>query len=110
MTVTSHDPCHVVHGQRLRKEPRQLLAQIPGLTVVDLAESDWCCGSAGIYKLTEPEMARRLLQRKVRHLLQTRAQAGVPPNPGCLLQNPARPPAPAPGRPPPPPLPLPARA
>ncbi len=86
MTVTYHDPCHVVHGQKLRKEPRQLLAQIPGLTVVDLAESDWCCGSAGIYNLTEPEMAGRLLERKVRHVLETGAEAVVTANPGCILQ------------------------
>jgi glycolate oxidase iron-sulfur subunit len=75
-----------VHGQKLRKEPRQLLAQIPGLTVVDLAESDWCCGSAGIYNLTEPEMAGRLLERKVRHVLETGAEAVVTANPGCILQ------------------------
>src|SRR5437773_2498019 len=66
MTVTYHDPCHVVHGQKIRTAPRALLAQIPGLRVVDLPESDWCCGSAGIYNLTQPEMAGRLLRRNVR--------------------------------------------
>jgi glycolate oxidase iron-sulfur subunit len=86
MRVTYHDPCHVVHGQKIRKEPRQLLAQIPGLTVVDLAESDWCCGSAGIYNLTQPEMAGRLLERKIRHVLETGAEAVVSANPGCILQ------------------------
>ncbi len=86
MRVTYHDPCHVVHGQKLRKEPRQLLAQIPGLSVVDLAESDWCCGSAGIYNLTQPEMAARLLERKIRHVLATGAEAVVTANPGCILQ------------------------
>jgi len=86
MTVTYHDPCHVVHGQKIRKEPRQLLAQVPGLKVVDLPESDWCCGSAGIYNLTQPEMAARLLARKVEHVLSTRAEAVVTANPGCILQ------------------------
>lgn len=86
MTVTYHDPCHVVHGQKIRSQPRQLLAQIPGLKVVELAESDWCCGSAGIYNLTQPEMAARLLERKVRHVLATGAEAVVTANPGCILQ------------------------
>ncbi|MBI4592691.1 MAG: 4Fe-4S dicluster domain-containing protein [Candidatus Rokubacteria bacterium] len=86
MVVTYHDPCHVVHGQKIQREPRQLLAQIPGLTVVDLKESDWCCGSAGIYNLTQPEMAARLLERKVGHVLATGAEAVVTANPGCILQ------------------------
>ncbi len=86
MTVAYHDPCHVVHGQKIRKEPRQLLAQIPSLKVVLLAESDWCCGSAGIYNLTEPEMADRLLRRKIDHVLATQAEAVVTANPGCILQ------------------------
>jgi glycolate oxidase iron-sulfur subunit len=86
LTVTYHDPCHVVHGQKIRNEPRALLAQVPGLAVVDLNESDWCCGSAGIYNLTEPEMATRLLHRKVKNVLATGAAAVVTANPGCILQ------------------------
>ncbi len=86
MTVTYHDPCHVVHGQKIRNQPRALLAQVPGLQVVDLKESDWCCGSAGIYNLTQPEMATRLLHRKIGHVLATGAQAVVTANPGCILQ------------------------
>jgi glycolate oxidase iron-sulfur subunit len=86
MTVTYHDPCHVVHGQKIRSAPRQLLAQVPGLRLVDLPESDWCCGSAGIYNLTQPEMASRLLRRKVRHVTSTGADAVVTANPGCILQ------------------------
>jgi glycolate dehydrogenase iron-sulfur subunit len=86
MKVTYHDPCHVVHGQKIRSQPRRLLAQIPGLEVVELAESDWCCGSAGIYNLTQPEMAGRLLHRKVTHVLATGAEAVVTANPGCILQ------------------------
>jgi glycolate oxidase iron-sulfur subunit len=86
MTVAYHDPCHVVHGQKIRTQPRQLLAQIPSLTVVPLGESDWCCGSAGIYNLTEPEMAGRLLRRKIDHVLASGAEAIVTANPGCILQ------------------------
>ena len=86
VTCTYHDPCHVVHGQKIKQEPRRLLAQIPGLTVVELAESDWCCGSAGLYNLTEPAMATRLLQRKVGHVLATGVEAVVTANPGCILQ------------------------
>jgi len=86
MTVTYHDPCHVVHGQKIRRQPRELLAQVPGLRVVDLPEADWCCGSAGIYNLTQPEMADRLLRRKVRHVESTGADAVVTANPGCILQ------------------------
>jgi glycolate oxidase iron-sulfur subunit len=86
MAVAYHDPCHVVHGQKIRTQPRQLLAQIPSLKVVPLAESEWCCGSAGIYNLTEPEMADRLLRRKVDHVLATGAEAVVTANPGCILQ------------------------
>ena len=86
LTVTYHDPCHVVHGQKIRKQPRELLAQVPALSVVELPESDWCCGSAGIYNLTQPEMAARLLARKVRHVESTGAEAVVTANPGCILQ------------------------
>ncbi|HET9488449.1 MAG TPA: heterodisulfide reductase-related iron-sulfur binding cluster [Methylomirabilota bacterium] len=86
MTVTYHDPCHVVHGQKIRSQPRALLAQVPGLKVVELKESDWCCGSAGIYNLTQPEMATRLLHRKVGHVQATGAEAVVTANPGCILQ------------------------
>jgi len=84
--VTYHDPCHVVHGQKIRTQPRALLAQIPGVKIVDLKESDWCCGSAGIYNLTQPEMATRLLHRKVQNVLATGAEAVVTANPGCILQ------------------------
>ena len=86
LTVAYHDPCHVVHGQKIRQQPRALLAQIPGLRVAPLTESDWCCGSAGIYNLTEPEMAERLLRRKVDHVLASGAEALVTANPGCILQ------------------------
>jgi glycolate oxidase iron-sulfur subunit len=84
--VTYHDPCHVAHGQKIRKEPRKLLAQIPGLTLVELSEADWCCGSAGTYNLTQPEMAGRLQERKVQNIRATGADAVVTANPGCIIQ------------------------
>src|SRR5262249_25026147 len=85
-TVTYHDPCHVVHGQKIRKEPRILLSQIPGLQLVDLPESDWCCGSAGTYNLTQPEMAKRLQDRKVAHIREAGARVVVTSTPGCIIQ------------------------
>jgi glycolate oxidase iron-sulfur subunit len=85
-TVTYHDPCHVVHGQKIRSQPRALLAQIPGLRVVELPEADWCCGSAGTYNLTQPEMATRLQERKIAHVQATGADAVVTANPGCIIQ------------------------
>lgn len=86
MKVTYHDPCHLCHGQKVRTQPRQLLKSIPGLEVAELKESEFCCGSAGIYNLTEPEMARKLLERKVTHIVATGAQAVVTANTGCILQ------------------------
>jgi glycolate oxidase iron-sulfur subunit len=85
-TVTYHDPCHVAHGQKIRTQPRALLAQVPGLRVVELKEADWCCGSAGTYNLTQPEMATRLQERKIAHVQATGADAVVTANPGCIIQ------------------------
>lgn len=86
VTVTYHDACHLAHGQRIRNEPRELLRRIPGLTLVELPESDFCCGSAGVYNVLEPEMADRLLERKVSHIVETGARVVATGNPGCLLQ------------------------
>lgn len=84
--VTYHESCHLCHGQKISQQPRQLLKLIPGLQLVELAESNWCCGSAGIYNLTQPEMAGQLLERKMNHLIATRASVVATGNPGCLLQ------------------------
>ncbi len=84
--VTYHDACHLCHGQKITAQPRDLLAKIPGLDVRPLAESMWCCGSAGIYNLIQPEMADKLLQRKVDHIAATGATLVATGNPGCLLQ------------------------
>jgi glycolate oxidase iron-sulfur subunit len=86
MRVTYHDPCHLAHGQKVRVPPRALLRAVPGLELVELRESEMCCGSAGSYNLTEPEMARRLLERKVRHVQATGVEAVITANPGCILQ------------------------
>jgi len=84
--VTYHDACHLAHGQGVREQPRALLRSIPGLQLADLQESDWCCGSAGTYNLTEPEMAQRLLSRKVENIQATEADLVATGNPGCLMQ------------------------
>jgi glycolate oxidase iron-sulfur subunit len=86
LTVTYHEPCHLAHGQRVREAPRALLRAIPGLRLVELEESDLCCGSAGLYNVMEPEIAGRLLERKLDRLAATGAQVVVTGNPGCLLQ------------------------
>jgi glycolate oxidase iron-sulfur subunit len=84
--VTYHDACHLAHAQKIREAPRRLLRQIPGLELVELVESELCCGAAGTYNLTEPEMAQRLARRKLKHILDTRATTVVTANAGCLLQ------------------------
>ena len=86
MTVAYHDACHLAHAQKVRSEPRQVLAGIPGLTVLQAAEWEICCGSAGLYNMLEPEPAAELGRRKVANLTATGAQAVVAGNPGCALQ------------------------
>jgi glycolate oxidase iron-sulfur subunit len=81
-----HDACHLCHGQQIRKPPRQLLEMIPGLELLPLPETEICCGAAGSYNLTEPEMADRLGERKARNILETGAEAVFAANVGCLLQ------------------------
>lgn len=85
-TVTFHDACHLVHGLGVREGPRKLLSSIPGVRLIELAESDLCCGSAGNYNLTEPEMARELARRKVDNIIATGADYVVMANPGCEFQ------------------------
>jgi glycolate oxidase iron-sulfur subunit len=86
LRVTYHEPCHLAHGQRVREAPRIILRAIPGLRLVELAESDACCGSAGVYNLLEPEIAGQLLARKLDRIAATGAQVVASGNPGCLLQ------------------------
>lgn len=84
--VTYHEPCHLCHAQGIRKPPREVIQAIPGVELVELAESDWCCGSAGVYNITHVERAEKLLERKVGNVAATRADVVVTGNPGCLLQ------------------------
>jgi glycolate oxidase iron-sulfur subunit len=84
--VAYHDACHLQHAQGVRAQPRQLLRDIPGVELGEIAESEICCGSAGIYNLLEPEAASDLRHRKVQNLLKTEAEVLVSGNPGCLLQ------------------------
>ena len=86
LTVAYHDACHLAHGQKIRLEPRALLRRIPGLTLVELRDSDLCCGSAGIYNILEPEMADRLLTAKLDRIADSGARVVAAGNPGCLMQ------------------------
>ena len=85
-TVTYHDACHLFHGQKVKQQPRELLSAIPGLAIVNLKEADWCCGSAGIYNITNQEIASQLLERKMNNILSTGANVVVTGNPGCMMQ------------------------
>jgi len=84
--ITYHESCHLVHGQKISRQPRALLRLLLGVTLVELPESSWCCGSAGIYALTQPDQADALLQRKVGHIVTTGAEIVATANPGCHLQ------------------------
>ena len=84
--VALQDPCHVRHAQGLLLAMRPSLSRIPGLDVVEPAEQDLCCGSAGIYNLVEPQAARELGDRKAVNVLATDAQVYASANPGCLVQ------------------------
>ena len=86
VTVTYHDSCHLLHGQKVSRQPRALLGLLPGVSLVELTESSWCCGSAGVYSITQPAQADALLERKVRHISGTGAQIVAAANPGCQLQ------------------------
>jgi glycolate oxidase iron-sulfur subunit len=84
--VTYQDPCHLAHAQRITSAPRSLLRRIEGLELIEMAESDVCCGSAGSYNLQQPAMADALLARKLDAIERTGASVVVSANPGCMLQ------------------------
>ena len=84
--VTYHDSCHLAHGQKVTLQPRAIIDLIPGVERVNLPESDWCCGSAGVYSITQPEQSGLLLDRKVEHIRSTGAAILLTANPGCHLQ------------------------
>ncbi len=83
--VAYHQACHLCHGQKITAQPVEILRSIPGLELAELDESDWCCGSAGIYNITQPEMAGQLLDRKLDKIRETGAGTVATGNPGCLL-------------------------
>jgi len=84
--VTYQDACHIGHAQRIKEQPREVLNEIPGLELIEMPESDLCCGSAGIYNLVQPEMSQGLLDRKMGNVKQNKVDYLVAGNPGCLLQ------------------------
>jgi glycolate oxidase iron-sulfur subunit len=84
--VAYHDACHLAHAQGVRAQPRELLAGIPGVSLAPVAEADICCGSAGIFNLTQPSMASQLGRRKATHLSEAAPDVVVTSNPGCMLQ------------------------
>jgi glycolate oxidase iron-sulfur subunit len=87
MRVVYHDACHLSHGQGVRAQPRDLLAAIPALTLLEVSvEREVCCGAAGVYNVLNPEPAAELGERKARHLLDSGAEAIAAANPGCAAQ------------------------
>jgi len=84
--VTYQDPCHLLHAQGIKSQPRALLQAIPGLELVEMSEPDRCCGSGGIYNIIHPRMADRLLRWKMRDVMATGAQVIATANAGCALQ------------------------
>ena len=86
LRVVYQDACHLAHGQRIRAQPRALLRAIDGVVLVDIEDAERCCGSAGIYNLTHPEISRQLQQDKVRKILDASPDVVVSGNPGCMLQ------------------------
>jgi glycolate oxidase iron-sulfur subunit len=86
MRVTYQDSCHLLHGQKIREAPRKLIRSIPGIEFVELPHSDLCCGSAGVYNVTQPEASMSLLKDKMESAQSTAAAVIVTANPGCILQ------------------------
>jgi glycolate oxidase iron-sulfur subunit len=86
LRVTYQDSCHLAHGQKIREAPRKLIRAVPGVELVEMALADQCCGSAGVYNVTETEASLELLSKKMECVKQSRAQAIVTANPGCILQ------------------------
>jgi glycolate oxidase iron-sulfur subunit len=86
LTVAYHDACHLAHAQGVRQPPREVLRSIPGLELVEPAEWELCCGSAGIYNVMQPEAAEKLGKRKAANLIATGAQVIAAANPGCTMQ------------------------
>ncbi|MER3445948.1 MAG: 4Fe-4S ferredoxin [Candidatus Dadabacteria bacterium] len=86
LRVTYQDPCHLAHGQRIINQPRDLIRSIPGVELVEMESSNRCCGSAGIYNITHPEMSQVILDEKIEKIKKTGVDVVVAPNPGCMIQ------------------------
>ncbi|HJN14722.1 MAG TPA: (Fe-S)-binding protein [Armatimonadota bacterium] len=86
LRVTYHDPCHLGRKQKITKEPREMLTRIPGVELVEMKEADWCCGGAGSYNMSEPEMSDRIIARKTKHVAETSADVLVTACPACVIQ------------------------
>jgi glycolate oxidase iron-sulfur subunit len=86
LRVTYQDSCHLLHGQRIREAPRKLIRAVPGVELVEMPLADQCCGSAGVYNVTETKTSLELLALKMDSVAQTRSQIIVTANPGCILQ------------------------
>lgn len=84
--ITYHDSCHLCHGQKIARQPREILRRIPRVTLRELPEASWCCGSAGIYNITQPEQAGKLQLRKMENIAKTGCTLVATANPGCHLQ------------------------
>lgn len=86
LRVVYQDACHLAHGQKIRAQPRALLRAVSGVTLVEIADPERCCGSAGIYNLTHPDVSAQLQRQKVERILAARPDVVVSANPGCILQ------------------------
>jgi len=86
MKITYQDACHISHGQNIRSAPRNILSKIPGLELIEMKNSDTCCGSAGLYNILQPDLAEDILAKKIESIENTSAECIVAGNPGCLLQ------------------------
>ena len=86
LRVTYQDSCHLAHGQKIREAPRELIRAVPGLEFVEMPLADQCCGSAGVYNVTETKTSLELLALKMDSIRETKSQAIVTANPGCILQ------------------------
>jgi glycolate oxidase iron-sulfur subunit len=84
--IAYHDACHLGHAQGIRQQPRDLLAAIPGVTLVPVSDGEICCGSAGIFNLVQPEMAAELGRRKAANIAEAKPDIVATTNPGCMLQ------------------------
>ncbi len=84
--TTYHEACHLCHGQKISAQPREILNSIPGLEMRELKEATHCCGSAGVYNITQPEQAAKLQREKVANIVETGAEIVATANPGCHLQ------------------------